>query len=115
VPGPWLTARIEKWRDMTGLGIYPSEIAPLVKIALGACQRQIIKLVGSAMFARDDVINLQGNQGRVCLTALTILTTIISTLAHRGSECGVHRYAPSAVTLNRASACNTAKRLLASM
>ena len=91
VLAPPIAARIKQRGDLTGLGINPGEIAPLVQVAVGASQRKVFQLIAPAMLAGSDVLDLQRNERRVCLSMLKILAAVASPGPDCGTRSGVHR------------------------
>lgn len=74
--GPLFPARIEKRRDLIRVGIDAREIRSFSKVALSAGEREIVRKIASAMFARNNMFNLQGNERRIDLPALAILAAL---------------------------------------
>lgn len=71
--------------------IYSSKIWSFVEIAVDAGERKIIGLVGSAMFAGNDMLYMQRGEQRVCLPELTILAAILGSPSYRCASRFVHQ------------------------
>ena len=68
----------------------PVRFAPLVQIAVNAGEREVAKLVGAAVFHRDDVLDLKPRDERLHLGQLAILTTKARPLTHLPPRPLVH-------------------------
>ena len=59
---PGLRSGIKQPLDLTRVRVNAGKVAALMKIAFGACQRQVVETFSAAVLARDDVIDVEGNQ-----------------------------------------------------
>jgi hypothetical protein len=87
--GPALPARIEQRRQLTSVRIDPAEVGPFMEIAAVARQGEIVEGIDSAVFARNDVLNLE-NQRRMRCPQMTILAAIAGAAAHPAAQRGIH-------------------------
>lgn len=87
---PW----IEQPHDFTGIGINAGQIASLMEIALRAGECQVVEIVGAVVLSRNDMFNLQRDQGRYLLPALAIFATVCRPLPDGVPRCGVHSLRP---------------------
>ena len=56
---PAVATRVKQWSDPAGIWIDSSQVSPLVEIAFGTRKREIIGVVGSAVLARNDMLNMK--------------------------------------------------------
>jgi hypothetical protein len=87
---PPIATRVKERRHLAGVGIDPRQIASLVEIAFGTRQRKIIRIVGAPMFSRDDMLNVERDEGRRRLPAAAIFATIVCPGTDSRPRCGIH-------------------------
>lgn len=83
---------MEKWRYQTRIGINAGEVRSLVEITFRASKSQIVRIVRTAMLARNNVLNVEAQIGEV-LRQATILATVSSPLANKLARRRVHQAA----------------------
>jgi hypothetical protein len=64
---PGIATWVKEPGDLPGLGIDPGEIGALVKVAIDACEREVVRIVPSTMLPWDDVLHVQRGEGRILL------------------------------------------------
>ena len=64
------------------LGIEPSEICSLVKIAIDTGKGEIFDIVTTAVNFRNDMFNVERGERRIILMYVTVLASVLSTLAN---------------------------------
>ena len=107
---PLLLARVKQWGDFAGLRINAREIGAFAQVAVNAREAEVRLVVGAAVLARADVLDVQGGEGRVVLMKLAILAAIRSAPTHQGARRGIHS---ELVFIARASRRRVATNLLA--
>lgn len=75
---------MEQLGDGAGHGINACEVGALVKIAVDACEAEVGLVIGAAMLAWTDMLDVQGGQRRVILVQTAILTPKPGALPHEG-------------------------------
>ena len=68
---------MKQGHELRGPRIDPREIRTLMQVAPMACQRQILRIVGSVMLFRDDVLNVMG-QSAMLLVQSAIFAALTS-------------------------------------
>src|SRR4051812_19541766 len=102
---PSLLAWVKQRRDYVGLWIDPREVASLMKITFGACQSEVFEIIAAAVFARNDMLDLERDEWGFCLTALAVFTAFRRSLTHSDPKRGIHAsrfYASETDRRNRA-------------
>lgn len=84
-----------------------------MKIALGTGEREIVGIITSAVLARNDMFNLQGDERRIGLPSLAVFAAVACPFTD-GSAASI-AYGSPAVNRKRASACRIASSLFASI
>ena len=87
---PFIIPRMEKACDLARVGVDAGKIGALVVVALRTGESQIFQLIGAAMLAGDDVIDVK-SQGRVSLRQAAVFTAFASPLAHELPRGVVHQ------------------------
>lgn len=77
---PLLASGIEKLGDPPRLGIVPGQVGALVQIAVDAGEREVCGGVTAAVLSRQDVLDLELDDGRLRLAQLAILAPVASPL-----------------------------------
>lgn len=108
---PELLARVEERCKRVGNGIDSGKIRSLVEIAIDAGQAEVRLIIGTAVFERSDMLDVQGGEWRIFLMGLAIFAAVSCTLPDKGSRCGGHAELPALNFL--ASRRSTATNLLA--
>jgi hypothetical protein len=62
---PDLRARVEQWAELIGLRIEGGEVAPFVPVTSPAGVCQVIKISGTAVLLRYDMIYLVWKEGHI--------------------------------------------------
>ena len=57
VLGPKIKSRVEQRRDSARLGVDPGEVRTLVQVAITTCQRQIFRVIGTAVLPGNNVVD----------------------------------------------------------
>lgn len=76
-------------RELTGLRVDPSQVGPLAEVAAMACQSEVARSIGTAMFLRNDVLDMMGVHG-ILLRQQAILAAILSAVPDEIAEASVH-------------------------
>jgi hypothetical protein len=88
---PTIPERMVQRHDLSRFRVDSRQVATFVQIAFRARQGEIVDCILTTVLTSDDVLNMQGNQGRIGLPALTILTAIVRPPAHREAGRGIRR------------------------
>ena len=79
---PAVATRVKQRRHLARVGVDPRQVTSFVQVTLCTSQREIVSVVGAAMFSRNDLLNLERDQRRGRLRALAIFATILCSCAH---------------------------------
>jgi hypothetical protein len=79
---PSLQSWMEQFCDIPGQRINAFQVCALVKVAINARQTEVECLIGTSMFARSNVLNVQGRKRGVLLMPVTIFASIAGPPAH---------------------------------
>ena len=91
---PLLLARVEQLGDGAGERVNARQIGAFVEIAVDAREAEIGFVIGAAVLARADVLDVQGGERGVILMQVAILAAVRGPLAHEGSRRLRHKAAP---------------------
>ena len=91
---PSLLARVEQLSDRAGARVNAGQVGAFVEIAVDAREAEVGFVIGAAMLARTDVLDVQGGEWRVVLMQVAILAAVGRPLAHEGSRRLRHKAAP---------------------
>ena len=108
---PSLLARLEQLGNRAGKWVNARQVGAFVEIAVDAGETEIGCVIGAAVFARADVLDVQGGERGVILMQVAILAAVGRPLAHEGSRRLRHKAAPAFMV--RASRRRVATNLLA--
>ena len=81
-----LLARLEQLGDGTGERVNARQVGAFVEIAVDAREAEIGCVIGAAVLARADVLEVQGGERGVILMQVAILAAVGRPLAHEGSR-----------------------------
>jgi hypothetical protein len=65
VVGPDITSRMKQANDIACLRVNAGQIGALVQITLRANQGEVVSIFGAAMLARDDVLDVKTQVGKL--------------------------------------------------
>lgn len=108
---PSLLARVESFGDGAGERVNARQVGAFVEVTVDAREAEIGFVIGAAVLARADVLDVQGGERRVILMQVAILATVGRPLAHEGSRRLRHKAALDFMV--RASRRRVATNLLA--
>ena len=108
---PSLLARVEQLGDRAGERVNAGQVGAFVEISVDAGEAEIGCVIGTAVLARADVLEVQGGERGVLLMQVAILAAIGRPLAHEGSRRLRHKAALDFMV--RASRRRVATNLLA--
>ena len=108
---PPLLARVEQLGDRAGERVNAGQVGAFVEIAVDAREAEIGLIIGAAVLARADVLDVEGGERRVILMQVAILAAVCRPLAHQGSRRLRHEAALAFMV--RASRRRVATNLLA--
>ena len=83
---PSLLARVEQLGDRAGERVNAGQVGAFVEIAVDAGEAEIGCVIGAAVLARTDVLDVQGGERGVILMQVAILAAVGRPLAHEGSR-----------------------------
>ena len=106
-----LLARVEQPGERAGERVNAGQVGAFVEIAVDAREAEIGLIIGAAVLARADVLEVQGRERRVILMQAAILAAVRGPLAHEGSRRLRHEAALDFMV--RASRRRVATNLLA--
>jgi len=87
---PQLTAKMEQLGQLSRFGIVTCHITSFMQVAVDASQREIVEVIAPAVFSRQNMLDVQGGQGRLVLMQSAILATETCPVANVASRGGVH-------------------------
>ena len=83
---PSLLARVEQLGDRAGERVNARQVGAFAEVAVDAREAKIGFVIGAAVLARADVLDVQGRERRVILMQVAILAAVRGPLAHEGSR-----------------------------
>ena len=108
---PSLLARMKECGDSAGERVNAREVGAFAQVAVYAREAEIGFVIGAAVLARADVLDVEGGEWRVILMQATILTAVHGPLAHEDARRRGHSAASDFMA--RASRRRVATNLLA--
>ena len=108
---PSLLARVEQLSNRAGKWVNAGQVGAFVEIAVDAGEAEIGCVIGAAVLARTDVLEVEGGERGVILMQVAILAAVGRPLAHEGSRRLRHKAALDFMV--RASRRRVATNLLA--
>ena len=88
---PDLAPGMKQLGDRACFRIDPGEICSFMKIAVDASKGEIIRCITAAMNSGNDVLDVKRGQRRIILMQVTILASVLRTLANLSPDlCADH-------------------------
>jgi hypothetical protein len=87
---PFISARIEKSRQVAGAGVYAGEVRAFMMVAVVASESEVGHVIGAMVLQRRDVLNMEGDHV-MPLVDLAILTAVAGPRANVTTGLGVHQ------------------------
>src|SRR5947209_15524334 len=109
---------MKKRGDLPRLRIDSCQVRTLMKITAMACERKIVRIIGSTVLFRDDVLDMM-SQFAVLLAQLAIFASLVSAAPYEVACCSVHLLLNVGIKLltgfeleNRDEVCRVDQRLI---
>jgi hypothetical protein len=90
MPRPGIPSRVKEFDDPTGERIEPNQIRTLAKIAITACESEIIRVVAASVLTRANVLDVERDIDRK-LRQTTIFAPKIGALSDEPACRGIHQ------------------------
>ena len=72
---PPLPPRVEQFGHGTGIRVNAGEIWTFMEVAIDARQTKVVLVIGAAVLARADMLDVERGQRRIFLTQTTVFTS----------------------------------------
>ena len=89
VIGPCIASGMEQRCENVGVGVNTAQVGALLKIALGAGEREVGGVIGAAVLPGDDVFDVEA-EGRDLLRETAVFATVARPLADKIAGGDVH-------------------------
>ena len=83
---PPLLARMKECGDSAGERVNACEVGAFAQVAVYAREAEVGFVIGAAVLARTDVLDVEGGEWRIILMQAAILAAVRGPLAHEGAR-----------------------------
>ena len=87
--GPTIPPRVKGPHDLACLRVDSCQVRTFTEIAAVACERQILRIIGSAVLLGDNVLDMMP-QFTVLLAQPALFTTLVCAMTDKVPRCRVH-------------------------
>ncbi len=87
-----MAPRVKKLGHGATLRVQAVQIGTLVQIAVNAGEREVFRMVGSAMDLGNNVLEMQWSQRRIVLAEPAIFAAVVRAPSNAGLNRRVHRF-----------------------
>ena len=101
--GPFVPPRMEKPHDPVGLRLDARQVGAFHQVAIGTGQGQVLRIVSATMLARDDVLDMKAQFGKL-LREVAVLAKTAGPAPNQRAQRRVHQAAFGCCRNARASA-----------